>query len=509
MAQIASDTWQYDVPTTGSKHLPPDPGYGKALTNQGYGFEVAVADLIDNSIDAQARNVVVHFLRDDERVTSLLVVDDGNGMDDEALDAAMTVGRRRNYGDASLGMYGTGLKAASLTHARSLSVISRTRRSRAAGRQLTAAGLEDGFRCDTVAGDYAQSLIDRYDGVIQWQGTIVRWDHVHTFETVEKGSTERFLSEAISRLDTHLGLYLHRFLARDLNLDIVVEHAHSREELEHIGVEPLDPFSYKIPGRRGYPAEFTAPVEGIGDLTLTAHIWPAKSKLPGYREIGSPSQRQGFYFYRHDRLVQAGGWNGHRTAENHLNLARISVDLPTGNNSVFSLDVKKETITATPAFARGIEKAADDGGRTFRTYLDEAETAYREGASRSEIQRKPVVYPGKGLDPRIRRTIREELPEKPGEEPITFSWVTLLEDQFFEIDRENNRVLLNKNYRDAFNAGRRGGLNDAPVTKTLLYLLLEEFFTLGRFEKSRQDRLDYWNAILLSAVLSQRDRFAE
>ncbi|MFF3659004.1 ATP-binding protein [Streptomyces olivochromogenes] len=509
MTEVASDTWRYSVPTTGSRRLPPDPGYGKALTNQGYGFEVAVADLIDNSIDAEARNVVVHFLRDDERVTSLLIADDGLGMDDEALDDAMTVGRRRDYGNTSLGMYGTGLKAASLTHARSLSVISRTRRSRAAGRKLTDAGLEDGFRCDTVDRDYAQSLIDRYDGVIQWQGTIVRWDRVHTFETVEKDSTERFLSEAIGRLDIHLGLYLHRFLARGLNIDIVVEHAHSREELEHIGVEPLDPFGYKIPGRRGYPSEFTAPIEGVGNLTFKAHIWPAKSKLPGYREIGSPGQRQGFYFYRHDRLVQAGGWNGHRTAENHLNLARVAVDLPTGPGSVFSLDVKKESITATPAFTRGIEKALDEKGRTFRFYLDEAEAAYRDGASRSEIQRKPVVYPGKGLDPKIRRTIREELPEKSGEEPIEFSWVLLPEDRFFDIDRENNTVLLNRIYRNTVNAGRRGGLNDAPVTKTLLYFLLEEFFTLGRFEKSRQDRIDYWNVILLTAVLNQRDRFSD
>ncbi|MFI6941770.1 ATP-binding protein [Streptomyces sp. NPDC050418] len=509
MPEIAGAGWQYDVPTSGSKHLPPDPGYGKALTNQGYGFEVAIADLIDNSIDADATKIVVHFLRDDERVTSLLIVDNGRGMSDEDLDAAMTVGRRRAYGSDSLGMYGTGLKAASLTHARSLSVISRTRRSRAAGRRLTVAGLEDGFRCDTVDSDYAQSLVDRYDGLIEWQGTIVRWDQVATFETVEKGSTERYLSQAISRLDAHLGLYLHRFLSRGVHIDIVVEHVHTREELEHIGVEAIDPFGYKVPGRRGFPVDLVAPVEGIGGLRLQAHIWPAKSKLPGYKEIGSPADRQGFYFYRHDRLVQAGGWNGHRTAENHLNLARVIVDLPDDSGGVFSLDVKKETITATPAFARGIEKAVDKDGTTFRAYLDAAEAAYRDGASRAEIKRKEVIYPGKGLDPKIRRVVRQELPERCGEDPVTFSWVQLPDDRFFDLDRENHAILLNKSYRDAFNAGRRGGLNDAPVAKTMLYLLLEDCFALGRWERTRQDRIDYWNTIMLSAVLSQRERFLD
>ena len=63
--------WQYEVPTTGSTHLPPDAGYAKALTNQGYGFEVAIADLVDNSIDAGADKIVVHFLRDAKRILTL------------------------------------------------------------------------------------------------------------------------------------------------------------------------------------------------------------------------------------------------------------------------------------------------------------------------------------------------------------------------------------------------------------------------------------------------------
>ena len=48
--------------------------------------------------------------------------------------------------------------------------------------------------------------------------------------------------------------------------------------------------------------------------------------------------------------------------------------------------------------------------------------------------------------------------------------------------------------------------NDAPVTKTLLYLLLEDCFGLGRWERSRQDRLDYWNTILLASVDAQHTR---
>jgi hypothetical protein len=503
--------WQYDVPTTGSNHLPPDAGYGRALTNQGYGFEVAVADLIDNSIDAHADTVVVHFLRDADRILNLLVIDNGRGMDDEGLDAAMTVGRRRKYGDNALGMYGTGLKAASLSHASSLTVVSRTRRTRAAGRRLTAEGIADAFRCDTVDLRYAQDLVDRYNGVIEWQGTIVRWDGVRAFETVARGQSDQFLSKAIASLETHLGLHFHRFLQEGLSLDIAVWDVSSGghgvgEEVDHIAVAALDPFGYKVPGKAGYPREFTAPVEGLGEVILTTHIWPAKSKQAGFRQIGPLAERQGFYFYRNNRLVQAGGWNGLRSPEAHLALARVAVDLPQRENSVLSLDVKKENVTVTPAFTLGVEKAADKTGNAFHSYLNDAETAYRDGSKRTEITRKSVTPPGKGIDPRIKRAIKEELPEKPGEEPITFTWGTLPSDQFFNLDRDSNIVVLNKSFREDFNDGRRGGANDAPVTKTLLYLLLEDCFGLGRWERGRQDRVDYWNAILFAAAEAQRER---
>ncbi|MCG3040452.1 ATP-binding protein [Streptomyces sp. S1A] len=498
-------SWQYDVPTSGSTHLPPDAGYARALTNQGYGFEAAVADLIDNSIDAGADSVVVHFLRDSDRILSLLVLDNGHGMNDAELDQAMTVGRRRDYDGQALGMYGTGLKAASLSQARSLTVISRTKRSRAAGRKLTAESIEDGFRCDTVEPGFAQQQIDTYDGLIEWHGTIVRWDHVRAFETVAPGQSEQFLSKAIAQLGIHLGLYLHRFLSNGLKLDIAVWDVSTGEEVDHNSVDPLDPFGYKVPGKAGYPKKFTAPVEGVGQVTLEAHIWPAKSNLAGFRQIGSIQDRQGFYFYRNDRLVQAGGWSNLRSPEGHLVLARIAVDLPSTPNEVFSLTVKKDGVEVTPAFTLGVEKATDESGTMFRTYLADAETAYREGASRSVIERAAVNEPGKGFDPKVKRAVREELPLK-DDDPVRIDWVPLPDDRFFDLDRDNYVILLNRDFREDFNDGRRGGANDAPVTKTLLYLLLQDCFGLGRWERKRADRIEYWNSILLAAVHAQRER---
>src|SRR5690606_19686794 len=218
--------WEFEVPTSGTTYLPHDSRYMDALTSQGYGFEAAIADLIDNSIDAGAHDVVVHFLRDGDRLVSLLIIDDGQGMTEEQLDVAMTVGGRRGYAADALGMFGTGLKSASLSQAGAVTVVSRTRRTRPVGRRWVMERARDGFQCDIVDLAYAQTLVDRYHGCpITWQGTVVRWDAVKNFpQHGGGGQTDRYLHRTINKLGLHLGLQLHRFLLReDFNITIAVE----------------------------------------------------------------------------------------------------------------------------------------------------------------------------------------------------------------------------------------------------------------------------------------------
>ncbi|GHH72234.1 hypothetical protein GCM10018781_34740 [Kitasatospora indigofera] len=503
------DEWQFDVPTSGSKRLPPDPRYVQALSSQGYAFEVAIADLVDNSIDAGARDVVIHFLRDGDQLVSLLVVDDGYGMNDDALDVAMTVGGRRDYQASALGMFGTGLKAASLSHAESVTVVSKTKRTRATGRRLIAAGFQSDFQCGIVPGDYCQSLIDRYyDKPITWQGTVVRWDGVKDFpKHGGGGQTDRYLTKVINKLGLHLGLHLHRFLARDdFNITIAVEDVRTRAVYLNFGVEALDPFGYPVSGKAGYPREYTAPIEGIGGVKISGHIWPPKSNLDEYRAVGGVQDRQGFYFYRNDRLVQAGGWNGYRQADAHLALARIAVDLPPALGDVFRLTVKKSGVETSPLFPAALERAVDHQGESFKSYIDDADQVYREARKRAGTSRRPAILPGKGLVPEVRRTFEEELPGIPGEEPVSLLWGRLPTDQFFGIDREERAIILNQHYRGALLGGRRGGLNDAPTVKSLIYLLLHQVFEKDYSGSREKDNLQLWQSILLSAARSELDR---
>ncbi len=503
--------WQYEVPTAGSKHLPPDSRYMEALSSQGYGFEVAVADLVDNSIDAGAKDVVIHFLRDGDQLVSLLVIDDGKGMTEDELDVAMTVGGRRNYDAQALGMFGTGLKSASLSHAASVTVVSKTRRTRAVGRRWVMERAVEGFQCDIVAPDYAQLLIDRYASrPIVWQGTVIRWDGVKNFPQYGgPGQTDRYLHRTINKLGLHLGLYLHRFLARDdFNITIAVEDVSTGTEYMNFGVQPLNPFAYPVTGHGEYPIPFTAEVPNVGQVPMTAHIWPPKSSLDEYKAVGSVMDRQGFYFYRNNRLVQAGGWNGYRQPEQHLSLARIAVDLPDNPGEVFRLTVKKEGVGTGPEFTSALEASCTSGDRTFSRFMEEAETVYRDARKRSGATRKPVIGPGKGFDPAVKDTIEEELPLIPNEEPIAVRWRALDDNTFFEIDRVSRTIVLNRRFREPVLGGRRGGLNDAPLVKSLMYLLLHQVFEKEYSGSREKDNLQLWQAVLISAAQAETERSA-
>jgi len=110
----------------GEIHLPPSaPDLLESMRAIGYSFEAALADLIDNSIAAGARNVNIRFSANN--APYIAVIDDGAGMSPQDLTDAMRHGSR-NPGirrDAlDLGRFGLGLKTASLSQCRTLTVVS-------------------------------------------------------------------------------------------------------------------------------------------------------------------------------------------------------------------------------------------------------------------------------------------------------------------------------------------------------------------------------------------------
>ena len=91
----------------------------------GYSLPAAVADLLDNSIAAQAKNIQILF--ENSRHPYIVIIDDGCGMTETELTAAMQYGSadpEQARSENDLGRYGLGLKTASLSQCKKMTVVS-------------------------------------------------------------------------------------------------------------------------------------------------------------------------------------------------------------------------------------------------------------------------------------------------------------------------------------------------------------------------------------------------
>jgi hypothetical protein len=289
--------WTGAVPVASRKTLPPDPRVMQAI-GLNHSFETAIADIVDNSLDAGASKILIRFVRDGERLIGLCVVDDGRGMDEPTIDLAMTVGGKRRYDVSDLGHFGMGLKAASLGQARILTVVSRPTGGPAVGRRWVIESASNGFECDVLSGEFCSSALNRqWTFLVPRSGTLVMWTEVKCFPTVSHGnSIDRFVDDSVVRLRQHLGLVFHRIIASGaVSIAVDVEDVGLGETGLLFPVDAIDPFGYLRSGRRDYPRTLSAPWQGRS-LTLKCHVWPGRSNLPTFKlPSGRPEQFQGFF----------------------------------------------------------------------------------------------------------------------------------------------------------------------------------------------------------------------
>lgn len=351
-----------------------------SLRDIGYDFAAALADVVDNSITANATAVDIEIVFDG--LTSyVLIADDGDGMSESDLNEALRFGTRRGYDLGDLGRYGLGLKTASISQCRRVTVVTRRaltyRRLAAKTLDLDHIARTDRWEVIEPPGD---SAVHR---CLEWlndaPGTVVFWeilDRVLPERRPEGGWARRRLEQLADRAKDYLGMVFHRFLERDAARGIPLAITVNGEK-----VQPWNPFAPLEGHRQELPAQSFEVAVGdmYGRVTLRRYVLPPRnqfSSLTEFERLSGPlkwNRQQGLYIYRADRLIQQGGWCGIRAADEHTKFARASVDFQTDLDSLLQINVAKMRVLLPPEVRTLLE-------RPIHELCHRADAVYRRDA---------------------------------------------------------------------------------------------------------------------------------
>lgn len=353
------------MPST--RNAPPHAGAMlEALRGLGYSTAAALADIVDNSISAGATEVRIHFVWAGE-ASRMTVLDNGRGMDDADLERAMTLGDKNPLtarAENDLGRFGMGLKTASFSQCRRLTVASQT---------------EGNARCclrwdlDAIAADPSGGWL-LFEGAAagsadflaplaaQASGTLVLWECLDRVVTAEY--TADHFCDLIDNIEKRLAMVFHRLLETPEEGEPALTLF-----LNDRPVKPWDPFLCGHPAKPWHSPS-AKKMTPAGMVAVECHVLPHRDAFsePEYEAAGGPegwTAQQGFYVYRNGRLLVAGGWLGlgkgkawHR--EESQRLARIRLDIPNTADMDWKIDIRKATARIPVALRPWLTKLAED-----------------------------------------------------------------------------------------------------------------------------------------------------
>lgn len=341
----------------------------------GYSLEAAIADVIDNSVAAEADNIRINFFPVDEEYVYIL--DNGYGMNSDEITQAMQYGSKNpnEVRDANdLGRFGLGLKTASLSQCRLLTVVSK-RFDNIVCRQ---------WDLDYIANTEEWSLkvleedeigdLPGFEALKELEaGTLVVWQNLDRMRLGEV-DFDMAMGRKMDEVREHLSLVYHRYLSGEPGLKRV------NMQLNNTKIHPRDPF---LETQSDIPMDDEVLLINGSKVNVRTYILPHPSKLNKgeIEQLGGKEglrRQQGFYVYRNKRLLVWGTWFRMMRQSELSKLVRIRVDIPNALDDLWTLDIKK-SVAIPPAVVRSnlkvlIDRMAERSKRTW-TFRGKKETS--------------------------------------------------------------------------------------------------------------------------------------
>lgn len=395
------------------KTLRTDPGAKRlmeSLRNLGYDSSTAIADLVDNSIAADASEVYIDIIpQQDARMdmipeqkfhpAAIVIADNGNGMSREELHEAMRFGTLQEYSFRDLGKYGLGMKTASLSQCRILTVSSKSKSGNGIRprRQCMRWDIDHVYKTnnwnllvpeDEELESWERKILDT--SVSSENGTVIVWtnldDPLSLLSSSDIRKRERFLAHLIEDVSSHLRMVFHRFMQgavtgrKKLNIyvcgdllspwDPFCRNESTRElDILRVPIVSVEPDGSKLEETLAI-SPFVLPRE---DEFSTPEAWKDASGPKNW------NQQQGFYFYRNSRLLQAGGWSRLRTPDEHTKLLRVAIDFPGELDRAFAINITKMRASIPAEVREDITASVAGWAKVARARYDEKQNKGESG----------------------------------------------------------------------------------------------------------------------------------
>ncbi len=322
----------------------------------GYDLAMAIADLIDNSIFAGSKNIWIkyHWKGPDSWI---YILDDGGGMNEEKLKEAMRLGSQSPAEERDLkdlGRFGLGLKTASFSQCRIITVYTKTSKSAPALRCWNLDHVEktQKWELDTVPPKNTESILADLDRLSH--GTMILWqglDRVIDVDNIDEKEGMKTFYNKFLPVQKYLEMVFHRYLSPPINLKIT---------LGTVELKPWDPYLRN----NSFTQELASERYEDGTVRIVPYVLPHVSKRTGAENTFGAGPKgwnaqQGFYLYRNKRMIVPGGYLDFGILpEEHYKLARIMVDIDNRMDREWGIDVRKAIASPPDRLRAELEKVA-------------------------------------------------------------------------------------------------------------------------------------------------------
>ena len=335
-----------------------------SLRSVGYTEETAIADIIDNSISAEATEIRVLFDWTKQRI---LIVDNGIGMDSDSLIKNMRIGSADPHeirAATDLGRFGMGMKTAAFSLGKRLTVVTKENGIYSNATWDLDAVLDIGWNLLIQEHEAIQEL----EEMISERGTVVAIEKLDRLidESNPAKSKKRFY-KVIKTTEDHISLTFHRFIEED-GLKLF---------LQGKPIIAWNPFLAENRATEEKAEEVCFSEDGQHEVIIQPYILPHKTKFASPEEYDKAggfkgwNYHQGIYVYRNKRLIVYGTWFDYIKKEPAYNLARIKLDITSNSDDLWNIDIKKST-ASLPLFIRDtveriIEVTTENSARVYNS----------------------------------------------------------------------------------------------------------------------------------------------